>query len=348
MSKPTGIVRDKRFLEHTLGSGHVESPLRLEAVYGILEKDRPADLENIPARPATPDELGLIHTPDYIALIEGTSGRGPVRLDPDTSASARTWEAARLAAGGVLEAADAVLRGDVRNAFALVRPPGHHAEAGRAMGFCIFNNVALAAEHLIRRRGLGRVLIADWDLHHGNGTQHSFYDRADVLYFSTHQFPYYPGTGHWTEAGTGEGEGRTVNIPLSPGKTDGDYHYIYRTVLGSIARQFRPEFILVSAGFDIFGGDPLGGMDVSPGGFGALAAEILSLAGEICRGRVLFALEGGYSLPGLREGVKQVLLQSTGSASPPTVPAAVSPSTLSELSHAAANLSRYWRLDIGV
>ncbi|MBN2199033.1 MAG: histone deacetylase [Candidatus Aminicenantes bacterium] len=345
MFQPTGIVRDRRFLEHTMGSGHVESPLRLEAVYEMLDKDGPANLADIPARAATLEELAFIHDPDYIAFIERTSGRAMVVLDPDTAASARTWEAARLAAGGLLEASDAVLRGEVRNAFALVRPPGHHAEAGRAMGFCIFNNIALAAEHLVRRRGLKRVLIADWDLHHGNGTQHSFYERGDVLYFSTHQFPYYPGTGHWTESGSGAGAGKTVNIPLSPGKTDGDYLHIYRTILGAIARQFRPEFILVSAGFDIYGGDPLGGMDLSTQGFGALAAEIMALADEMCRGRLLFTLEGGYHLPGLRDGVKHVLLQLNGASPPIPVEASPSPATLREIAPAAAHLSRYWKLE---
>jgi len=348
MSKPTGVVRDRRFLEHTMGPGHIESPLRLEAVYEMLDEDGPENLIDIPTRPATAEELGFIHDSDYIGLVERTSGRGMVFLDPDTSASARTWEAARLAAGGILEAADAVLRGDVRNAFGLVRPPGHHAEAGRAMGFCIFNNIALAAEHIVRRRGLERVLIADWDLHHGNGTQNSFYERGDILYFSTHQFPYYPGTGHWTETGSGEGAGKTVNIPLSPGKTDGDFLFIYRTILGAIARQFRPEFILVSAGFDVYGGDPLGGMDLTALGFGALASEFVALADELCRGRLLITLEGGYSLPGLRDGVKQVLLQLNGAAPPTLVKAVATPAALREIAPAAIHLSKYWKLDLGV
>jgi acetoin utilization deacetylase AcuC-like enzyme len=314
----------------------------------MLEEEPPASLEDIPARTATAEELAAVHDPAYIALIERTSGRDMVFLDPDTSASALTWDAARLAAGGTIDAADAVLRGNVRNAFALVRPPGHHAEAGRAMGFCIFNNAALAAEHLIRRRGLKRVLIADWDLHHGNGTQSAFFDRGDVLYFSTHQFPCYPGSGHWTETGTGEGAGRTVNVPLSAGKSDGDFLYIYRTILGAIARQFRPEFMLVSAGFDIYGGDPLGGMNLSAEGFGHLGGVFLELADELCLGRVLFVLEGGYSLPGLREGVKRILLRMNGSAGRPAAAADPDPLTLKELAPAIAHLAQFWKLDADV
>jgi acetoin utilization deacetylase AcuC-like enzyme len=195
---------------------------------------------------------------------------------------------------------------------ALVRPPGHHAELNRAMGFCFFNNAALAAEHLIRRRGLKRVLVADWDLHHGNGTQNAFYSRRDVLYFSTHQSPLFPGTGSPGERGHGEGVGFTVNVPLRRGKTDADYLAVYRNLLGPIAAEFEPEFIIVSAGFDIFVGDPLGGMLVTGEGFAALGAEFVRLAAALCGGKLLFVLEGGYNLEGLAEGVRRVLGQMTG------------------------------------
>ncbi len=344
MTLPSGLVRDKRFLDHTMGSYHVESPLRLEAIYQMLDEARLPGLLEISPRPASEDELELVHTAAYVRTIRGTAGRELVVLDPDTSASALTWETARLAAGGAIEAAQAVLRGEIANAFALVRPPGHHAEAGRAMGFCIFNNAAVAAAHLVRNFGLSRILIADWDLHQGNGTQHAFYDRRDVLYFSTHQYPYYPGTGFWNETGKGEGEGFTVNIPLSPGKTDRDYLFIYRNILGAVAAEFRPEFILASAGFDIYGGDPLGGMDISPEGFGALAAELLAMAAKYCRGRILFILEGGYNLVGLREGVKKVIGQMNGSDAPPGLPAEASATTLRELAPALGHLRKYWKI----
>jgi acetoin utilization deacetylase AcuC-like enzyme len=344
MILPTGIVRDRRFLDHTMGSYHVENPLRLEAIYQMLDEDRPDNLREIAPRPASETELELVHTSAYVRAIRETAGKPLVILDPDTSASALTWETARLAVGGTLEAAEAVRRGEVGNAFALVRPPGHHAEAGRARGFCIFNNVALAAAHLVRNSGLKRILIADWDLHQGNGTQQAFYERRDVLYFSTHQYPYYPGTGFWDETGKGEGQGFTVNIPLSPGKSDGDYLFIYRNILGPIAAEFRPEFILVSAGFDIYGGDPLGGMDVSVEGFAALAAELLSQAAHLCGGRILFALEGGYSLAGLRDGVKQVLLQMNGTGQAPSLPPEASASTLQELAPALRHLRNFWKI----
>jgi acetoin utilization deacetylase AcuC-like enzyme len=193
------------------------------------------------------------------------------------------------------------MEGKLQNGFALVRPPGHHAESDHPKGFCIFNNVAIAAEYLVRKYGLKRILIADWDLHHGNGTQNAFYSRSDVLFFSTHQFPYYPGSGNWDEIGEEAGQGFTINVPLGPGKTDEDYLFIYKNILGPIAAAYKPEFILISAGFDIYGGDPLGGMLVTGEGFGALAAALLSIAGEQAQGRILFTLEGGYSLEGLAD-----------------------------------------------
>ncbi len=338
----TGIVKDGRYADHNMESGHVESPERILALNRMVEEEIAFSYLPIEPRPATEDELELIHTPAYVRLVRSTAGRECVVLDPDTSTSALSWQTACLAAGGVLRAADLIMEGRVRNAMALVRPPGHHAEADGARGFCVFNNIAVAAEYLLRRRGLQRILIADWDLHHGNGTQHAFYDRSDVLFFSTHQYPYYPGSGHWSETGEGRGEGFTLNVPLSPGKGDNDYAFIYQELLGPVARQFKPEFILVSAGFDIYGGDPLGGMDVSPKGFGALAALLTRLADDLCGGRLVVVLEGGYNLRGLREGVKAVLEQMARAADPPKVKAGISPSTELELAPAVKSLERYW------
>jgi acetoin utilization deacetylase AcuC-like enzyme len=202
----TGIVKDWRFAEHNMGGAHPESPARIWAIYEMLEKEKAlSSLLAIPARLATEKEIALVHTQEYVEQIKETAGRECVHLDPDTSTCPRSYEVSLLAAGGLLEAADWIMAGKVQNAFALVRPPGHHAEASQAKGFCIFNNVAIAAQYLVERWRLRRILIVDWDLHHGNGTQNAFYARDDVLYFSTHQSPYYPGTGHWSEVGDGKG-----------------------------------------------------------------------------------------------------------------------------------------------
>jgi acetoin utilization deacetylase AcuC-like enzyme len=212
------------------------------------------------------------------------------------------------------------------------------------MGFCLFNNVAVAAEYLLRQQGLKKVLVVDWDIHHGNGTQNTFIARDDVLYFSTHQFPHYPGTGHWIEAGMGKGEGFTLNIPLYRGKTDEDYLYIFRNILVPAARQFDPDAILVSAGFDVAASDPLGGMDITALGFAALTRELLSLARDLCGDRLLIALEGGYDLKALTQGSREVLLQLSGTGAEPGIRAEASPQLERELKPVLQHLSQYWNL----
>lgn len=338
----TGIVKDRRYMDHHMGHFHVETPQRLEVIYRMIEEKITFSLERIEPRLAAEDEIKLIHTGDYVERIKSTSGKEHVQLDPDTSTSAKSWEVARLAAGGVLSAVDSIMKGTIQNGFALVRPPGHHAEASRAMGFCLFNNIAIGAAHLIEKHGLKRVLVVDWDLHHGNGTQNSFYNSAEVLYFSTHQFPHYPGTGHWSEVGEGKGEGFTVNVPLRAGKTDGDYIYIFRKILRPIVSSYKPEFILVSAGFDIYEGDPLGGMTITKKGFGALAAELLALAAEFCQKKLLCTLEGGYDLQGLQDGVEEVLYQLAGEASGPHIEPSISTRTEQELVPIIETQKKYW------
>jgi len=338
----TGIVKDKRYMEHDMGPFHVETPKRIEAIYRMIEEKIDFSLPVIKPRPATEKELEFIHTPGHISRVKSTAGKEHVQLDPDTSTSPKSWEVACLAAGGVLKAVDLILEGKIRNGFALIRPPGHHAEASAAMGFCLFNNIAIGAAHLLRNHGLERILVVDWDLHHGNGTQHSFYDSAEVLYFSTHQYPHYPGTGHWNEVGEGKGEGFTVNVPLQAGKTDGDYLSIFRKILRPITSEYKPEFILVSAGFDIYEGDPLGGMRITKQGFAALAAELIDLAAEFSRKRILFALEGGYNLQGLQDGVEQVLYQLAGKASKPAIDPTLSPATERELEPVIQTHRKKW------
>ena len=306
----TGIVRDERYLEHDMGSYHVENPQRLVHIYQALDDIK--DLfKEVPPRAATREEITAVHDPKYVDSIAATAGEKAHRLDADTSTSARTYEVSLLAAGGFLAAIDAVMDG-LSNAFALVRPPGHHAERDRAMGFCIFNNIAIGAHYALAQHGLERILIVDWDLHHGNGTQHTFYKDPRVLYFSTHQYPYYPGTGHYTEIGEGKGRGYTVNCPLSTGCADADYANLLQHILRPLALAYRPQLILVSAGFDIYYRDPLGGMAVTEGGFARLTDVIMEIAEEVCGGRMVITLEGGYNLEGQALSVKEVIKRMAG------------------------------------
>jgi acetoin utilization deacetylase AcuC-like enzyme len=239
--------------------------------------------------------------------IASTKGRPKVFLDADTSTCPVSFDAALRAAGGMISAIDSVLSGEVDRAFPLVRPPGHHAEADRAMGFCLFNNVAVGAAYLTEVKGLERVLVIDWDIHHGNGTQHIFYDTSKVLYFSTHQYPFYPGTGAAEEVGSGEGKGYTVNVPMEPGMGDDEFVRIFEEILKPIIDQYKPEFILVSAGFDIYFEDPLGGMKVSHEVFAKLTRLLTDEADKICDGKIVFLLEGGYNLDGLWISTKEVI-----------------------------------------
>jgi acetoin utilization deacetylase AcuC-like enzyme len=310
----TGIVKDKRYLEHDMGSYHVENPQRLAYIYRELD-DLKGLFEEIPPRPATREEILAVHDPKYVDRIAATAGHAAVYLDADTSTSARSYEVSLLAAGGLLAAIDAVMDG-VPNAFALVRPPGHHAEQDRAMGFCIFNNVAIGAHYALSKHRLERILIADWDLHHGNGTQHAFYADPRVLYFSTHQYPYYPGTGHYTEIGEGAGKGYTINCPLSPGYGDADYANLFRHILRPIALAYQPQLILVSAGFDIYYQDPLGGMAVTPEGFARLTDIVMEMAQAVCDGKVVMTLEGGYNLEGQALSVREVVKRLAGEVLP--------------------------------
>jgi acetoin utilization deacetylase AcuC-like enzyme len=309
----TGIVKDERYLNHHMGDYHPESPRRLEVIYGMLEDpDMKGQFGEVPVRQADKNELLLVHSADYVEKIAATEGKEYTYLDPDTQASQGSYEAAVLAAGGLCQAISMVNSGELKNAFALVRPPGHHAESDRAMGFCLFNNVAVGARYAQEYLKLHRVLVIDWDLHHGNGTQHSFEDDPSILYFSTHQYPYYPGSGSFSESGRGKGEGFTVNVPLSMGYGDGEYVGLFERILKPIAIEFGAEIILVSAGFDIYMGDPLGGMDVTPSGFAGLTRSIMEMANACCGGKVVFTLEGGYDLQGLRDSVKTVLKEMAG------------------------------------
>lgn len=313
MTRRTAVFKHELFLEHDPGYGHVESPDRLTAIYQALDQSPLGGQLLFPAfAPASEEILALNHTPRHIFRVKATAGKPFEALDPDTHTSPRSYEAACLATGAVVAAVEMVVQGGCDNAYALVRPPGHHAEADHTSGFCLFNNVAVAARYGLQRLGLHRILIVDWDIHHGNGTQHAFYDTDQVLYFSSHQYPFFPGSGSLSETGSGKGAGYTVNVPLQGGQDDFAFARIFNELLVPIARQYQPECIIVSAGYDIYAGDPLGTMGVTPAGFGYLTRVLVDLAAELCQGRLVLALEGGYSFEGLAGGVLASLAELTG------------------------------------
>jgi acetoin utilization deacetylase AcuC-like enzyme len=303
----TALVLDCRYEAHDPGAGHPESPERIRVIREVIGDYRRDDLVTLDPRPASVDEIALNHDADHIERVAATAGRPFFAFDADTPVSARSFETARLAAGGYLALLEAVMEGHAHNGFAFVRPPGHHAEADRAMGFCLFNNVAIGARWLRQRYGLDRVLIVDWDVHHGNGTQHSFYADPGVLYVSTHQYPFYPGTGAASEVGTGAGAGRTLNVPLPAGCGDDEYVAAFTSVIAPIAEQFRPEFVLVSAGFDAHRRDPLAAMNATEEGFRAMTRVLMRVAREHASGRLAAILEGGYDMRALRSSIPVVL-----------------------------------------
>ncbi len=305
--KNTGIVRDNRYLDHDPGAYHPESPRRLEVLYSMIDENFEGKFTEVSPSPAEKEMLLWIHDGSYISRVAATAGKEYVSLDPDTSTSPGSYEAALLAAGGLCKAISMVMSGQLDNAFAFVRPPGHHAERARAMGFCLFNNVAVGARYAQKEHQAERVLIVDWDLHHGNGTQHSFEEDPTVLYFSTHQYPYYPGSGSLREVGRGEGQGYTVNVPLSVGQGNVEYVGIFERILKPIALEFDPDLVLVSAGFDIYANDPLGGMRVTAEGFAGMTRCLMDIAQSCCEGKLVITLEGGYNVQGLRECGKAVL-----------------------------------------
>ena len=295
-----GLYDDPLFRKHDAGYGHPERPDRLEAVRrGIWQAGLEPQLQMLAPRPATSAELLRVHTAGHLANVASTEGRVH-SFDPDTQAGPQSYEAALLAAGAVVDAVDRVLDGTLDRAFCAVRPPGHHALPNRAMGFCLFGNVAVGAAHALSR-GLHRVLIVDFDVHHGNGTQAMFYGDKRVLYVSSHAWPFYPGTGGLDEVGEGAARGFTVNLPLPGALGDRDYASVYRQIVGPIGRAFDPELVLVSAGFDAHRGDPLAGMDLTAAGYGELMDVCVGTASGAAQGRIVAVLEGGYGLPALAQ-----------------------------------------------
>jgi acetoin utilization deacetylase AcuC-like enzyme len=299
------LISTPRFGDHTTPPGHPERPERAEVFDAVVDDWRTRGALVVEPRPATRDELRRVHTDAHIDAIEGTRGRAAM-LDPDTFTSPETADLAQLAAGAALTGLEHVLEGRATRALALVRPPGHHAESTEAMGFCFYNNVAVAAAEALAR-GLSRVAIVDWDVHHGNGTQHTFESDPRVLFVSTHQFPFYPGTGAAHEIGQGDGRGFTLNVPLEAGATDGDYLHVFEEVITPALDAFRPELVLVSAGFDAHESDPLAHMRMTSGGFGRLARAVTAVADRYAGGRLLVLTEGGYELAALAESLDAVV-----------------------------------------
>lgn len=294
----TGFLSHDRFLDHSNGPGHPERPDRLVSIWRRLhESGTWKGLVEIEPAQAGRTSLTQVHTPHHVDFIEGLSASGRATgLTPDTGISKGTFGAARLASGGAITAVDAVVSGAVDNAFCAHRPPGHHAEREQAMGFCFFNHVAVAAKHLRHRHGIRRIAIIDWDVHHGNGTQHTFESDPETLFFSIHQYPHYPGTGSAEERGIGAGVGATLNVPVPAGTGDAEYAQIFAEVLRPAIDAFEPEFLLLSAGFDAHRADPLGGVELTEKGFEILTETVLALARDHCDGRLVSLLEGGYDL----------------------------------------------------
>jgi acetoin utilization deacetylase AcuC-like enzyme len=303
----TAYVYDPIYLEHDM-PGHPENKRRLERTMSLLEGQ--GMLERLTALKPSPISMGRLlgnHSQGYIDQVRRVSERGGGHLDPDTYTNPRSYDAALVAAGGLVDAVEAVLDGRVETAFAMVRPPGHHALTSRGMGFCLFNNVAVAARYALEEKGLERILIVDFDVHHGNGTQDAFYEESSVLYFSTHQYPHYPGTGHWREIGKGEGQGYTANVPLPGGVGDEGFQRIFDEFLYPLAERYQPQLILVSAGYDSHWDDPLAMMGLSIAGYANLARTLKAMAGDFCGGKIAFTLEGGYHLEVLSHSILNAL-----------------------------------------
>jgi acetoin utilization deacetylase AcuC-like enzyme len=304
----TVYVTHPRYPEHDL-PGHPEHAGRIRAVWdqmkasGLLER-----MKNLEAQSVDESLILAVHTAKYRDLLRWieSTGQRSVHLDPDTYAGPTSYEIARLSAGGVVMAVDEVLSGRANNALAAVRPPGHHAMPGHAMGFCILGNVPIALRYAQKQYGVGKVMIVDYDVHHGNGTEAMFYDDDSVLFISTHQSPFYPSTGAVTDTGSGKGEGYTINIPMPGGQGDRNYAAVFERIVWPAAERFKPELILVSAGFDAHWTDPLASMRLTNTGYAHLSRELVKMARQFCGGKIVFALEGGYNLAALSHGVRNI------------------------------------------
>ena len=338
------LIASERFAEHQTPPGHPERSERAAVMDAVAGRWKARGGAVVAPAPATREQLLRVHDDAYVQRISETVGQA-VALDPDTYTSPDSYEIALLAAGAAVGAVEHAMRGPGNVALALVRPPGHHAERARAMGFCLFNNVAVAAAHA-RAAGASRVAIVDYDVHHGNGTQHMFEGDRSVLYVSAHQYPYYPGTGAAEESGAAPAKGFIVNLPLESGSVSDDYHLVFDEVVLPVLRQFNPDLLLVSAGFDAHERDPLATMRLTAGAFGAMTMALRQVAEECCRGRMALVTEGGYHLPSLEASLDLVVDVLAGPVAPPSWPSAGVASSRGRASADAAKrvLSPYWTL----
>lgn len=299
------LIHSTHFAEHQTPPGHPERPERAEVMDVVAAEWRRTGGEVVAPRSASREQLARVHDGEYLRRIAETAGSS-VALDPDTFTSPESYDIAHLAAGAAVDAVERVMGGSHTRALALVRPPGHHAERDKAMGFCLYNNAAVAAAHA-RALGAQRVAIVDYDVHHGNGTQHMFESDPTVLYVSQHQFPFYPGTGDASEIGAGDGRGFTVNTPLEVGSTNEDYRLVFAEVVTPVLMAFKPNLLIISAGFDAHERDPLGGMRLTTSGFSAMTNELRRVADTCCSGRLVAVTEGGYDLRALTECLRGVV-----------------------------------------
>ena len=299
----TGIVFDPLFLRHNQ-PGHPENAKRLESILtGLKESGLLKKLEQIKSRHAEIGEISCCHTEEYIEYVKKFCEKGGGYLDPDTYANEYSFNAASVAVGGSIDLTKVVLNGDLKNGFALLRPPGHHALSNKSMGFCLFGNISIAAKIALQNPKSGKVAIVDFDVHHGNGTQALIGDDPNILFISSHQYPFYPGTGSVREIGSGDAEGTVINIPLEEGVGDNGFKKVYEEIVLPAVRRFNPDMILVSAGYDAHRDDPLANMNLSLSGFNWISRELIKLSDEICSGKIIFFLEGGYNLDILQKGV---------------------------------------------
>jgi len=311
----TAYIYDPLFLNHDTGSRHPERSQRVSAAHALLSsQDWFSTLHQLETRPAEEQWISTIHDTGYIERVKAACETGERRIDsPDVTISKASYDVALNGAGSILQLADQLMAGNVDNGFAMVRPPGHHAEQAEAMGFCLFNNVAIAARYLQQKYELEKILILDWDVHHGNGTQHTFEQDPTVFYISLHQFPHYPGTGALSEIGIGKGQGATLNCPMTPGLGDDAYREAFEEKILPLAKAFNPDAILLSAGFDAHLSDPLGSINLQASSYAWMTRAVMDLADKCCNGRILSILEGGYDLNALSESVTEhvrVLSQS--------------------------------------